>query len=252
MAKFFSHFRQKLLANNRTGRYFTYALGEIILVVIGILIALQINNWNESRKKVILKNTYLSRLINDVKKDTSNINYLVKELNINQSSITNLISTLGQENISPELDSALVAFYNRGWVISDFVATANTYTDLSQTGNMNIISNTDLVDEIIRYYGFIKVIEHSNNINKDWITPLDQQLAVVTKSFELDPTTAKLFQHKNRNDALENLLNSKDLLERTAAGHYWINESLSNNVIALKGVCDELLNSLQHELNPSD
>ncbi|MBT8323911.1 MAG: hypothetical protein KJO96_01335, partial [Winogradskyella sp.] len=49
MIKFFRHIRYKLMEQNKTGRYFKYAIGEIILVVIGILIALQINNWNQHR-----------------------------------------------------------------------------------------------------------------------------------------------------------------------------------------------------------
>lgn len=50
MIKFFRKIRQNLVMENKTGKYFKYAIGEIILVVIGILIALQINNWNENRK----------------------------------------------------------------------------------------------------------------------------------------------------------------------------------------------------------
>ena len=49
MLKFFRKIRQNLLMENKTGKYFKYAIGEIILVVIGILIALQINNWNQNR-----------------------------------------------------------------------------------------------------------------------------------------------------------------------------------------------------------
>ena len=51
MIKFFRNIRQNLLRENRFTRYLIYAIGEIILVVIGILIALQINNWNENRKE---------------------------------------------------------------------------------------------------------------------------------------------------------------------------------------------------------
>jgi len=50
MIKFFRKIRQNLLMENKTGKYLKYAIGEIVLVVIGILIALQINNWNEERK----------------------------------------------------------------------------------------------------------------------------------------------------------------------------------------------------------
>lgn len=47
MIKFFKKIRQNLLNKGKTNKYFKYAIGEIVLVVIGILIALQINNWNE-------------------------------------------------------------------------------------------------------------------------------------------------------------------------------------------------------------
>ena len=58
MIKFFRRIRFDLMEKNKTGKYFKYAIGEIVLVVIGILIALQINNWNEQRKinKIKLKN----------------------------------------------------------------------------------------------------------------------------------------------------------------------------------------------------
>jgi len=50
MLKFFRKIRKDLLSDGKTGKYLKYAIGEIVLVVIGILIALQINNWNENRK----------------------------------------------------------------------------------------------------------------------------------------------------------------------------------------------------------
>ena len=48
--KFFRKIRQNLLVENKKGKYFKYVIGEIVLVVIGILIALSISNWNEKRK----------------------------------------------------------------------------------------------------------------------------------------------------------------------------------------------------------
>ncbi len=62
MLKFFRKIRQKLLSENKFSKYILYAIGEIILVVIGILIALQINNWNEARKISSSEVSYLNAL----------------------------------------------------------------------------------------------------------------------------------------------------------------------------------------------
>ncbi|MGB6034831.1 MAG: DUF6090 family protein, partial [Cryomorphaceae bacterium] len=51
MIRFFRNFRQRLLSKNKFTQYVIYAIGEIALVMIGILLALQVNNWNELRKQ---------------------------------------------------------------------------------------------------------------------------------------------------------------------------------------------------------
>jgi len=74
MIKFFRKIRQKTLTENKFGKYLTYAIGEIILVVIGILIALSINNWNENRKNNSKVKTYLNSLIKDLTVDQKSLN----------------------------------------------------------------------------------------------------------------------------------------------------------------------------------
>jgi hypothetical protein len=69
MIKFFRHIRKSLLVENKTSKYFKYAIGEIILVVIGILIALQINNWNESRKSKTFETEILTQIQANLIKD---------------------------------------------------------------------------------------------------------------------------------------------------------------------------------------
>ena len=65
MIKFFRKFRQRLLIEKKFSRYLIYAIGEIILLVIGILIALQINNYNERRKDRIKEQIVLKNLKKD-------------------------------------------------------------------------------------------------------------------------------------------------------------------------------------------
>lgn len=69
MIKFFRHLRQRLLSEGKTGKYFKYAIGEIILVVIGILIALQINNWNQKGLNENLESLYYKRLLDDAREE---------------------------------------------------------------------------------------------------------------------------------------------------------------------------------------
>ena len=81
MIKFFRRIRQNLIAENKTSKYFKYAIGEIILVVIGILIALQINNWNENRKDRA-KEQIILREIHSVFNKNLNDFYPVKQKQI--------------------------------------------------------------------------------------------------------------------------------------------------------------------------
>jgi len=74
MIKFFRKIRQRLLTENKFSKYLLYAIGEIVLVVIGILIALQINNWNEQRKTVNKEKGYIRSIYQDLQKDLNRIN----------------------------------------------------------------------------------------------------------------------------------------------------------------------------------
>lgn len=85
MIKFFRRIRQRLLSKNKFSKYLFYALGEIILVVIGILIALQINNWNEQRKNDNEVRTLTKSMITDLQSD---IDYFELSLIRNDSIFT--------------------------------------------------------------------------------------------------------------------------------------------------------------------
>ena len=69
MTKFFRKIRYDLMEKNKTGEYFKYAIGEIVLVMIGILLALQVNTWNENKKSNIKFNKLLVNVFNDLKVD---------------------------------------------------------------------------------------------------------------------------------------------------------------------------------------
>lgn len=75
MIKFFRNKRLSLLNEGKTTRYLKYAIGEIVLVMIGILLALQVNNWNEERKKAKLEKDLLIQFVRDITEDTLSLNF---------------------------------------------------------------------------------------------------------------------------------------------------------------------------------
>ena len=78
---------------NKTGKYFKYAIGEIVLVVIGILIALQINNWNENRKLETKTQEYYKQLLEDLNNDIISTQKTIEEYNNHQKEYSNYISS---------------------------------------------------------------------------------------------------------------------------------------------------------------
>lgn len=91
MIKFFRKIRQNLLNEGKTTRYFKYAIGEIILVVIGILIALSINTWNETRKENIYLLKVYGQIRQDLKADTINLRISIEDLEAKNARITEII-----------------------------------------------------------------------------------------------------------------------------------------------------------------
>ena len=97
------------MEKNKTGKYLKYAIGEIILVVIGILIALSINNWNENRNEIIRLNRVLDIVKADFVKDTLNMRNKIKFYEEKSSQILDVL----KNRISPPLDSITELNYKK-------------------------------------------------------------------------------------------------------------------------------------------
>ena len=92
MIKIFRKIRQQLLTENKSSKYLIYAIGEIILVVIGILIALSINNWNESRKKKETLYNIYTIIKQDLETDLLNIDKIFTSMNPNEKMLMKVIN----------------------------------------------------------------------------------------------------------------------------------------------------------------
>jgi len=138
------------MEKNKTGKYFKYAIGEIVLVVIGILIALSINNWNENRKNNKLLVTYYERLLIDIQND-------LKEIETYQNYFRSSIDPIQKEIVniqSPNYNTD--SLYNNvgNWIrfTREFSPNKSTYEDFLSTGNINLIDNQNLKTSILDLY----------------------------------------------------------------------------------------------------
>jgi hypothetical protein len=125
------------MEQNKTSKYFKYAIGEIVLVVIGILIALQINNWNENNKKDKLKTSYITSLIDDYTKDTIQLNSSINFNTLALQETDSIMLSLSSEDI--ELADFVHYFktFNRG-IRTDNTFNTNSFNILISTGNIDL------------------------------------------------------------------------------------------------------------------
>ena len=148
MLKFFRKIRQNLLSEGKTGKYLKYAVGEIVLVVIGILIALSINNWNENKKLSRVEIGMLNEIKTGLEIDLEDLiaeqNYLRRNFN----SQKNIIEWI--EISEPFNDSLSKHLYNVH-MSAEFRYQSAPYETLKQLG-MNSIKNDSLRKQISLLY----------------------------------------------------------------------------------------------------
>jgi len=150
MLTFFRQIRKGLLGEGATSKYLFYAVGEILLVMIGILLALQVNNWNEKRKTEDLEIQFLNRLIEDLTIDTVYYNVRHEQslsvVNGHREAIRLMYQTQENEEDVHELYSRIK------WVSEDLTTQNSAYSELTNSGNLNIFKNQELKKSIISYY----------------------------------------------------------------------------------------------------
>jgi len=167
MIKFFRKMRHQLLSENKIRNYLFYAIGEIVLVVIGILIALQINNWNNDRIKKIAEHKYYENLKGELAEDKLELNGVIKyniddiekfkygiqiiEINDRKS-----VDTLG--HISMTL-----------FRYSDAYVQNNLYNTILNSGEIKLVNNTKIIEGIRKLEETYLYINKMEDIHRDVI-----------------------------------------------------------------------------------
>ena len=195
MIKFFRKIRYDLMEKNKTGKYMKYAIGEIILVVIGILIALWINDWNQEKKNERIEIVFLEDFKSDVETD---IQTLKDRINTNNRMVANADSILLTLSNKKQLSKQeLVKFYNQSLSLTNesyFIAEKSTINQFEANSYGNLISSRELKDKLFSYYSTNERIE----IN------MEKSLQLYQHNF----LTKEIMQGVLSGDILENTLGS--------------------------------------------
>jgi len=198
MIKFFRKIRKNLLSEGKTSKYLKYALGEIILVVIGILIALQINNWNENRKNKIAEADYYCRILDDFELNENLIDETLKATTEKIKLCKELILDLN----TPSNDRADILNKFVLAVRQDvFVPSIITFSDLTSSGQLKLLTDIQLKN---------RLITHSTSLNN----------------------TLNLLE-ENRNELIKRMMNYDSVTEFGYQDIAYLNQELGNDILVL-------------------
>ena len=170
MIKFFRKIRYNLMEKNKTTKYLKYAIGEIILVVLGILIALQINNWNENRINSNKETSVLANIHKEFKRNKKQLDSVVGTHKKVHRSCSKIISLFPIKS-KPEpkvLDSLSVWLWDSYGGVT-FNPSQTSINALASTSSFNIIKNEILRDLLISWNDLITDYQEEEERSRDHI-----------------------------------------------------------------------------------
>ena len=169
MIKFFRKIRQSLLSEGKAGKYLKYAIGEIILVVIGILIALSINNWNETRKQSESEKAFITSVKNDLKQDKAFIQQIVEIIEPRIEAYKALNSDLPNlyANDKKSLDSIFDNYFKTQ---RTFYPISGSYESAVSGNQINVFRNKKLIQKIIKLYNstYDRLLDNGQILDERW------------------------------------------------------------------------------------
>jgi len=183
MINFFRKTRKKLADDNKFWQYSRYAIGEIVLVVIGILIALSVNNWNENGKNKQKETYHLVNLLQELKMDSLRLHILKKNFETAVLSKQRFQAIFdGNSNAS---DSLGIYYLKMVDFNNDFVPNSTTMDELKNSGNPNLISNIELRRNIVKlsnlYYDLLLKLQFGSKKGEKLFDFMSQNISNMNK-----------------------------------------------------------------------
>ena len=177
MINFFRRVRQQLLTENKYRRYLLYAIGEILLVVVGILIALQINNWNEAKKDDLALKEYLVKIKSNTLEDIIKLD----STTVIRTQLGDMCKKARRSILDKTEDQNLFLLMASGWAFTDYYFKPNTggYEALKNSEYFGKINNTPLDSLLARYHSLVDEIAENERSYNEYM--VDQETYLSTQ-----------------------------------------------------------------------
>lgn len=154
----FRKIREEILLGKKTRRYLSYAVGELVLVVFGILIALQINNWNESRIEQRQISDYAHALINDLERDLVMIRVIATEINVLINKVDTLAVYIENKSIN-EVRNIDLYYLMRAPFYRPYAWNRTALDQIKSSGALRQMENQELAEMVSAYEAFTNHLE---------------------------------------------------------------------------------------------
>jgi hypothetical protein len=184
MIQLFKKIRRKLLVEKRLSSYLIYAIGEVILVVIGILLAIQFSNWNDKRSEVKKEIWYLDNIADDMfyqKNGLLDLKTSFEETLIVSKSLlleySKTKSYVTIDSLSKKLNQLMLTY--------NYPNIDNTYRELLSSGQVSLIENKDLYSEVIGFYLYTSEIDYQFKTNENRVF-YGEVYSILIKYSEID------------------------------------------------------------------
>jgi hypothetical protein len=164
MIKLFRNIRKNLLNEGKTTKYFKYAIGEIVLVVIGILIALSLNNWNtdNANKKITTKNSKI--LIENLEKDSVFCRNRILAIQKQEDELSSLQARLSSRTATLDTLIKIVRYEFNPLTVTINFQNENAYNTMVLSGEINLFDSqlTQTIYDLYRKHEFIEKVSEDN------------------------------------------------------------------------------------------
>ena len=217
MMRFFRNVRQMSLKKGKFIDYFIYASGEIILVVIGILIALQFNTYHQRHIDKKLEQYYLAQIRDNLVADSLLLYEELAEIERRLPVIENLLTELNKENNKSSFNEAFREYINSILVPLSFVSNRATYSEMESNGQLIVIRDKEIRNEIVTLYINIEKMENTYRVNYEFMQPIDAELIYGKGIAKYQKYQNTLFSPYLSEDELYDLKNIKAVLESNIA-----------------------------------